>query len=180
MKKCINCGKMNPSNAETCVRCQCEMFSDEQPTACKNDSVGASDRITPKRQKQSNPIRETIVILVCAFVIYLIFDSMKGAAQWLAATPFIIAIAAIFIKLQKDSRNSGWVPNKENIEFCPRCKGRNLKRYRKGYDWNKGFWLRMFDIKGGSYIAGMEGNRVMCHCKDCGKTWKTDYDYRKL
>ena len=68
--------------------------------------------------------------------------------------------------------------NKENITQCPKCGSENIKIYREGYNYNKGFWLRIFDIKGGGYIAGMNSNRARCHCLNCGKDWKTNYDYR--
>lgn len=69
---------------------------------------------------------------------------------------------------------------KNNIEYCPHCGSHDIKIYRKGYNYHKGFWLRMFDIKGGGYIAGMDANKACCRCMDCGNDWETDYDYRLI
>lgn len=70
------------------------------------------------------------------------------------------------------------VSNANNIEYCPRCKSENIKIYREGYDYEKGFWMRMANVKGGGYAAGFNRNRARCHCMNCGKDWKTNYDYR--
>ena len=73
------------------------------------------------------------------------------------------------------------IPNqKDNIEYCPRCGSHDIKIYREGYNYTKGFWLRMFDVKGGGYVAGMNSNRARCRCMNCGNDWKTNYDYRLI
>lgn len=68
----------------------------------------------------------------------------------------------------------------DKLGVCPKCGSHNIKIYRKGYNYNKGFWLRMFDIKGGGYIAGMDSNNTCCRCMNCGNDWETDYDYRLI
>jgi hypothetical protein len=40
--------------------------------------------------------------------------------------------------------------------------------------------MRMANVKGGGYAAGFNRNRARCHCMNCGKDWKTNYDYRFL
>lgn len=69
---------------------------------------------------------------------------------------------------------------KDQTSICPRCGGHNIKIYRNGYEWNKGFWYRLFDVKGGHYAAGMKSNRARCRCLNCGNDWLTDYDYRLI
>lgn len=69
---------------------------------------------------------------------------------------------------------------KDNIDHCPFCGSHDIKIYREGYNYTKGFWLRAFDVKGGGYVAGMNSNRARCRCMNCGKDWKTDYDYRLI
>ncbi len=69
---------------------------------------------------------------------------------------------------------------KDNIDYCPKCGSHDIKVYREGYDYNKGFWLRLFDVKGGGYVAGMNSNRARCRCMNCGKDWATNYDYRLI
>lgn len=97
-------------------------------------------------------------------------------------------IAALFFAIIEGacigSAQSVWqkqnnkVSNANNIEYCPRCKSENIKIYREGYDYEKGFWMRMANVKGGGYAAGFNRNRARCHCMNCGKDWKTNYDYR--
>lgn len=57
---------------------------------------------------------------------------------------------------------------------CPQCGSRNITVYRKGYDYNKGFWYSMFKVRGGMYLAGMDRNKAMCACRDCNHRWETD------
>lgn len=68
--------------------------------------------------------------------------------------------------------------SKNNIDHCPKCGSHNIKIYREGYNYTKGFWLRTFGVKGGGYVAGMNSNRARCRCMNCGDDWATNYDYR--
>jgi transposase-like protein len=74
----------------------------------------------------------------------------------------------------------GEIAKKNILDVCPRCHSKNIKIYRNGYDYKEGFWLRVLDVKGGGYVAGMDSNKVRCRCLDCGKDWGTDYDYRLI
>jgi DNA-directed RNA polymerase subunit RPC12/RpoP len=67
---------------------------------------------------------------------------------------------------------------KRNINYCPRCNSRNIKLYRKGYDYKVGFWGAIFGVRGAGYAGGFDANNTCCRCMDCGKHWETDYDYR--
>ncbi|MBQ8766548.1 MAG: zinc ribbon domain-containing protein [Clostridia bacterium] len=67
-----------------------------------------------------------------------------------------------------------------NITFCPRCGSRDLKLYREGYNYNEAYWSRVFGVKGGGYAAGMKSNLTRCRCMNCGKDWRTKYDYRLI
>lgn len=68
----------------------------------------------------------------------------------------------------------------DSTSVCLACGSHNIELYRKGYNYRKGFWLRIFDVKGGGYIAGMDSNNTCCHCMNCGNDWETDYDYRLI
>lgn len=68
----------------------------------------------------------------------------------------------------------------DRTSICPSCGSHNIKIYRKGYNYRKGFWLRLFNIKGGAYIAGMDSNNARCRCMNCGNDWDTGYDYRLI
>ena len=64
--------------------------------------------------------------------------------------------------------------------ICPLCGSHDIKIYREGYDYTKGFWLRTFGVKGGGYVAGINSNRARCRCMSCGNDWVTNYDYRLI
>lgn len=69
---------------------------------------------------------------------------------------------------------------KQNVSRCPRCYSKNIKIYRKGYNYYTGFWGSLFGVRGAGYAGGFDANKACCHCMDCGKDWETDYDIRKL
>ena len=66
------------------------------------------------------------------------------------------------------------------IDICPRCSSRNIKHYRKGYNYKVGFWGAIFGVRGSGYAGGFDANNTCCRCMDCGKDWETDYDYRLI
>lgn len=77
-------------------------------------------------------------------------------------------------------RIGGEIAKKYVTTVCPRCHSKNIKIYRKGYDYRPGFWGALFGVRGAGYVGGFDANKACCHCMDCGKDWETDYDYRKL
>lgn len=62
----------------------------------------------------------------------------------------------------------------DQTSICPVCGGHDISLGRKGYDWNKGFWYSIFKVRGGHYLAGMDGRRVTAYCNKCGHKWETD------
>ncbi len=99
--------------------------------------------------------------------------------SFLLAIGFVaIETSCIRLTYEKWKKENGGIKQVDNIEYCPRCKSTNIKIYREGYDYEKGFWMRMAGVKGGGYAAGFNRNRARCHCMDCNKDWKTNYDYR--
>lgn len=69
---------------------------------------------------------------------------------------------------------------KHLIDICPKCGSRNIKLYRKGYNYKIGFWGAIFGVRGAGYAGGFDANHTCCRCMDCGKDWETDYDYRLI
>lgn len=63
--------------------------------------------------------------------------------------------------------------------ICPICGSHSIALGRKGYDWKKGFQYRMFNVKGGHYLAGMDSRRVTAHCQNCGHSWLTNEEWIK-
>jgi rRNA maturation endonuclease Nob1 len=65
-------------------------------------------------------------------------------------------------------------------DVCPKCGSRNIKLYRKGYNYKIGFWGAIFGVRGAGYAGGFDANNTCCRCMDCGKDWETNYDYRLI
>lgn len=145
--------------------------------------VRKENQITKQRdgEKEAKIQLKLLGIVFCLIPVLLFaVITIEAAEGLMKAGLFVLYIliggtigAVILIK-------NGYVPQSRIINHCPRCNSKDIVIYRKGYDWNKGFWYRMFNIKGGSYLAGMESNRAECCCNKCGKKWVTDYDYRTL
>lgn len=176
MKKCPNCGKMNLDKADVCKVCQGEIHDVVPGTfEIKNNTS------QPENEKKDNSNMMVWIASILCIVAFIVVYYVEGwIAKVVISVLFAIPIVVCFSKLSAIDRANGHIPKSENIEYCPRCKSRNIKIYRKGYNYHKGFLLRIFDIKGGGYIAGMDTNNVCCRCMNCGKDWETDYDYRLI
>ncbi len=112
------------------------------------------------------------VLLISAMIYYSVMNKKKQQKADLNKLPQAFSDMAFALKEVRHS--------KDNIEYCPKCGSHDIKVYREGYDYNKGFWLRLFDVKGGGYVAGMNSNRARCRCMNCGNDWETGYDYRLI
>lgn len=77
-------------------------------------------------------------------------------------------------------RIGGEIAKKSLTTVCPKCHSRNIKIYRKGYNYKVGFWGAIFGVKGAGYAGGFDANTACCRCMDCGKDWETNYDYRLI
>lgn len=101
--------------------------------------------------------------------------------NFIAAMFFAVVEGALIGSAQSVwKKKNNKIDKKDNVYYCPACNSRNIKIYREGYNYNKGFWLRAFGVKGGGYVAGMNSNRARCRCMTCGYDWATDYDYRLI
>ena len=69
--------------------------------------------------------------------------------------------------------------NNDMKSICPVCGSHSIALGRKGYDWKKGFWYRIFNFKGGHYLAGIDSRRVTAHCQNCGHSWLTNEEWIK-
>lgn len=165
---CRHCSKEYDESYDFCPFCS-------KPKLSKNDK-----RRIVQARRQKNESKGLIVLPLVFIALAACSLCFSSPIKWLFFVIFIIAGTISINRLKQRDRENGFIPTRENVEYCPRCKSNNLKVYRKGYDWNRGFWYRMFNIKGGHYLAGAENNRAVCHCKDCGKTWETDFDIRHL
>ena len=102
-----------------------------------------------------------IVIIGC-----IVSSDMDANSDWVTfSLVFGIPLVFCFIRLNAIGRKLGFIPNMENIEYCPRCKSKHIKVYRETVD-------SLYDV-GVRYT-----NRTRCRCMRCGKDWGTIYDYR--
>ena len=67
--------------------------------------------------------------------------------------------------------------NNDMKSICPVCGSHSIALGHKGYDWKKGFWYRIFNFKGGHYLAGIDSRRVTAHCQNCGHSWLTNEEW---
>lgn len=104
----------------------------------------------------------------------------KHDLKWIMYIPIAIIVIVIGVFVMDKLSKKGMLSHYNVINECPRCGGKDITIYRRGYDWKKGFWYRMFNVKGGSYIAGMDSNKTECFCHECGKKWSTNFDYRTI
>ena len=133
-----------------------------------------------KRRMNSDQLIALTAILFVLCAIAVCVTVFVGLFPVVLVLIFVLtfSICACISRLKALAKENGYIPAAENIEYCPKCGGHNIKIYREGYNYTKGFWLRMFDVKGGGYVAGMNSNRARCRCMNCGMDWATEYDYR--
>lgn len=172
MKKCPLCGEANLNDIVKCVRCRGEI-RDVEPKKAK-----------PKHAKRQGMNSDQLIVLTAILVLFLVI--CVCIALFAAPLPFVLvlifvltlSICVCISRLKAIAKENGYVSATENIEYCPKCGSHNIKIYREGYNYTKGFWLRTFGVKGGGYVAGMNSNRARCRCMNCGDDWATNYDYR--
>lgn len=106
------------------------------------------------------------------------FGTVALISLGVSALVGLIYILGWFISSKRDKLIHVQFSN-DTTSICPVCGNHSVALGRKGYDWNKGFWYRMFNIKGGHYLAGAESRRVTAHCQNCGHSWLTDEEWIK-
>lgn len=119
------------------------------------------------------------------FCVFLLWEEGIAIAIFLSIVVFCALSLVPFLEYYTRTK-----PGRErtiNIQFtkdptsiCPSCGSHNIKIYRKGYDYGKGFWGAIFGVRGTGYAAGIDSNKACCRCMNCGNDWETDYDYRLL
>lgn len=185
MKKCVNCGKMNLNNATVCKECQCEVFAEfEIKEPKKLENIEDTEHREKLRESKTNNIVVSILFfLVAYFPIYLILTlvDLFVSYEFVASLVIDFVISAIFFsiwyfKSDKEKLIELEFSN-DQTAICPHCGSHSITLGSKGYDWNKGFWYRMFNIKGGHYLAGMNSRQVIGNCNDCGHKWKTNKEW---
>ncbi len=107
--------------------------------------------------------------------------SFKTALLISLVVDFVMGIIIFIVEYFKTPREKiiSYQFSKDQTSICPLCGSHSISLGRKGYNWNRGFWYRMFNIKGGHYLAGMDSRQVTAHCNNCGHRWKTDKEWIK-
>lgn len=204
---CRHCGKEYLDDFEYCP--YCAEPKAVKSKISNQEQISEEEIIRAQRGADGHYILLSVVVaalwfffgfFICQIVGWSIYPKTLGndafcdkadifaLIMWLGVFVGWIVLRWLNIKLsnesQKQKRSKKYVIFKQyqndRTSICPVCGSHNIKIYRKGYNYRKGFWLRLFNIKGGGYIAGMDSNNVCCRCVNCGHDWKTNYDYRLI
>ena len=195
MKRCPNCGKMNLDRANVCKECQCEIHDVTPGTFKAPETLPIVEK-----EKIINHKRVFLIILFgvilfpiswIAIYIWNFFDVVLNNADYyggwaISLYAFLISVIVAVIGLLIEHFKSDKQKlidiqfDQDATSICPKCGSRNIKLYRKGYDYKVGFWGAIFGVKGAGYAGGFDSNKTCCRCMDCGKDWETDYDYRLI
>lgn len=181
--KCKNCGREYTDELAYCPYCAEPKYK-KQPEVKKYHHWGdAGLKI----------IIGMVVLLFFSFVYALFKTAINSDGESIDESKLLSTFLCIYIPLQvahiigviikyKNKKNRLIMEqfHYDKTSVCPKCGSHNIKLYRKGYDYNKGFLLQSLNIRGSAYIAGMDSNKTCCRCMDCGKDWETDYDYRLI
>lgn len=167
--KCKKCGNVVTERDNFCNRCGAK--------------VERVKRVEKDDEAQRCLRRWGIALIIGALLYGVLFVAFFAAFVFMPILTIPIVVVGVvyaYFLYWMFKKDSGFVPNKQNIEKCNRCGSTNLKLYRKGYDYKPGFWGAIFGVKGAGYAGGFEANDTCCLCKDCGYKWQTDFDYRTI
>ncbi len=157
---CSYCGKTYDDSFEECPYC----FEPK------------SREITKKKliRRETNRLLLSCLIGLPFLIITSILTGGTALIVWV-----VFGICAFCSYVSRTTKIATQINEKAipKIVVCPRCGSHDIAYGRKGYDWQKGFWYRMFNLKGGGYIAGMESRRITGHCNHCGNDWLTDREW---
>lgn len=196
---CKNCKKEYSNEFHYCPYCA-------EP-AKKENKITELKHLTREERVQRRYRNVTIVVSVLLFVFafpiclalgWFFFPGTLGNVAfhdkadtfaiiaWVSSIVVWIVLRFVYWQITKKSKMAKRVKRQiitdqfreDATSICPNCGSHDIKIYREGYNYTKGFWLGTFDVKGGGYIAGMNSNRARCRCINCGEDWATEYDYR--
>lgn len=199
--KCRHCGKEYDDSFSYCPYCA-------EPKPHKTIQVTVDDKVKEVDNTiwfrgfvvfLASLIPTNIIGFVIAFLVYLfspvedmydqsaIYDKavriIDGEKIFLIAVGVSFVIGLIYVISWKlRSHRSKMISvqfGEDQKSICPVCGSHSIALGRKGYDWEKGFWYRIFNFKGGHYLAGIDSRRVTAHCQNCGHSWLTNEEWMK-
>lgn len=163
--KCKHCGKDYEDKYSSCPFCA-------EPKEIIDNSENNYDYYVAII---SHCIAIPVGVFVGTFVLF--FFSMFLFALIPAAIFSIISLILVIVYHKYKPKNREIIEKqfyRDKTSICPMCGSHSISLGRKGYDWDKGFWYRMFNVKGGHYLAGGDSRRVTAYCQNCGHHWLTD------
>lgn len=200
---CNNCGKIFSNKNGYCPYCAEPVKSENKVEVTKLKELTREERV--KRSYKTVTLVVSVVLFFSMFLVglflgWLFYPGTLGndvfcdkadtfaIVFWIGSMVAWLVLRYLYWVFTNKSKMQTRVRKQiiadqfrdDQTSICPNCGSHNIKIYREGYDYNKGFWLRMFDVKGGGYVAGMNSNRARCHCMNCGQDWATNYDYRLI
>lgn len=190
--RCNHCGKEYDDKLNSCPFCA-------EPKYTPVTKVSVEERV---QAKNKNLLVDSIFLSLFAFIpiwllmwllsplITIVVDVFSdNKVEWLfdgTSRLFVSIGISILIgvcnylswKLKDNKHKLIEVQFSEDQKsICPRCGSHSVALGRKGYDWKKGFWYRIFNFKGGHYLAGVDSRRVTAHCQNCGHSWVTNEEW---
>lgn len=167
---CRHCGKEYEDKFSYCPYCA-------EPKPIKVEKEDNSDYIWTI---VAHCIAIPIGVFVGVFIFFFFEIFLFAVIPATIASVISLILVIVYHKFKSEHRRTiekQFYRDKKSI--CPVCGSHSVALGRKGYDWNKGFWYRMFNVKGGHYLAGAESRRVTAHCQNCGHSWLTDEEWIK-
>lgn len=143
------------------------------------------------KQYTKNILSKFVMKLALCFLFSIAFFAFLMCVEGITIAVFLSIVVFLFLSLipileyytlvkPGRLRTINIQFSKDQTSICPKCGSHNIKIYRKGYDYGKGLVLRLLDVKGAGFSAGIDSNNTCCRCMNCGNDWETDYDYRLI
>lgn len=192
--ECTYCHALIPSDAKSCPYCA-------EPVHKRNLNPTVEEQtenyIWSKSVFDLTVAYPIITILFGLFGIFLYklfndYAPVPGKTKILIfivsalLSALICTVSHFNIKNQlENERKTGKLAKKaqrytDSTSICPKCGSHDIKIYPKGYDWGEAATGEVFGIDTWKYTAGAGSNDAMCYCRNCGKTWNSGKDIRKL
>ena len=160
--KCRHCGKEYDESYSYCPYC-------------------AEPKPKPQvEQREDDSSYHTAIVAQCIAIPIGVFIATFLFMSVFAIIPAVLSLVIVILyhaKKPEYRKNIEKQFYKDKKSICPICGSHSVALGRKGYDWNRGFWYRIFNFKGGHYIAGMDSRRVTAHCQNCGHSWLTNEEW---
>lgn len=168
--KCNHCGEVYLSDKASCPHC-----AEPQP---KKVDVEAEDRFNYRVNVIAHCVGISVGVFIFSLGVFFFVFSIFALIPAAICAVISVVLTLVYYKFEPENRKlitKQFLRDQKSI--CPVCGSHSIALGRKGYDWKKGFWYRIFNFKGGHYLAGIDSRRVTAHCQNCGHSWLTNEEW---